>query len=782
MTAPLTAGRYVGQSVKRREDPRLLTGRGRYVDDVQLPGMLHVAFVRSNIARGRILSIDADAARVLPGVEAIYTGDDLNPLIKQNWQTMLGPPIEMGGQTLYPPSSVLADGDVRYVGDPIAIVIATSRYIAEDAAELVEVEIEAMTPLLDVYDAARPDAELVHPEFTTNVTSAMPMPEIPLLEEAFAGAAHVVTSTFRQARVTNVPMETRGLVVHYDRFAGDMRIWAATQSASEVKAYAARITGLSESRVRAIANDVGGGFGQKMMVSRDESAVMLAGFLLGDAPVKWIEDRRENLMCANQARSEAAEVSMAFDADGHILGAKVHFVEECGAFPTGAGATGPMAAGIFPGPYRMPIVAPASTATWTNTAPKLAYRGPWAMETIFREQMLDHAAREIGIDPLELRRRNVIHQSELPFTTCTTMVYDTMSPAETLDQAAELIGAAGFRAEQSAARAQGRLLGLGMSLYVEPSAISFGILSSDMAIMRMDTTGKVQVAMSTGSHGHSLETTIPQIVAEHLGCDIEDVVLIQGDTDSAPMGPGTGGSRSAVVAGGAAQQASLQLKDKLIRIAAQLMEASPDDLEVANSVVSVKGTPQAAIPFAQLAMTAYMAPDMLPPGMESGLEVKERYRPPTPFTWSNASHACVVEVDAETGMVKILRYVVSEDCGTMINPMVVEGQIAGGVVQGIGGVLFEHMAYDADGNPLATTFLDYLIPTAPEVPDLVYGHIETKAAGVGGYKGMGEGGAIGAPPAVANAINDAIAHLGASLTDFPMGPSQVLAAINAAAN
>jgi aerobic carbon-monoxide dehydrogenase large subunit len=609
----------------------------------------------------------------------------------------------------------------------------------------------------------------------------MEMPVVPDVEAMFAGADHVVTRTFKQCRATNVPMEPRGIIVHYNQFAGDMQIWAATQSVSEWKSSAARLTGVAENRVRVIAGDVGGGFGQKMMMSRDEAAVVMAGHLFGRAPIKWTEDRRENLIAANQARDEEIDITMAVTADGYIMGAKVFFREDVGTFPSGSGATASLAMGIFPGPYKFPLVLPGNTATFTNTVGKQAYRGPWMMETVGREQMMDHVAREIGMDPVDFRRVNILHQSDMPYTNCMTLVYDNITPGEAMEQAIEMLDVAAFRAEQASARAAGRLIGMGVGVYVEPSAISFGVLSTDQAVMRMDISGKVLVAMSTGNHGHSLETTIPQIVAEHLGCDIADVVLIQGDTASSPMGPGTGGSRSAVIAGGAAQTASLKLRDKLLQIAAHTFEASVEDLEINNSVVSVKGTPVKSLPFAAIASMAYMMPDALPADMEQGLEVSSRYRPPELFTWSNAAHVCTVEVDPQTGMVKILRYIVSEDCGRMINPMVVEGQIAGGVVQGIGGVLFENMVYDDNGNPLASTFLDYLLPSAPEVPDIEVGHIETLSSSIGGYKGMGEGGAIGSPPALANAIHDALAHLGVHPTDFPLGPSQVLALITEAA-
>jgi carbon-monoxide dehydrogenase large subunit len=779
-TVTPTAGRFVGQSVLRREDPRLLSGEGHFLDDVKIDGTRHVAFVRSHVARGRIRWIDTSAAKALPGVVAVFTGADLNTRVHQMWHTMMGPPPEMGGVTPYPPARPLAGDDVRFVGDPIALIVAVDRYIAEDAAELVAVDIEPLPPILHVRIAARDATQLVHPELGSNVAVETPPPDAPAVDEMIRASAHVVTRTFRQARATNVPMEPRGIVAQYAAH-GDLQIWASTQSTHEWRAYASRLTGVPEPRVRAMAKDVGGGFGQKMMVTRDEAAVMLAAVALPGPPLKWVEDRRENLIAANQAREEEIDVTMAVDGDGHIVAAKVHFWEDCGSYAVQAnGSAAGQAMMMFPGPYKIPVVLPACTAVYTNTCGRAAYRGPWMMETVAREQMMDHVAREIGLDPIEFRRRNLVRAEDLPYTTATTMVYDVVTPTETLDQALAILDIDAFRAEQAAARAAGRLLGVGVSVYIEPSAIAFGLLSSDSANLRIDPSGKVVVAMGTGSHGHSLETTIPQVVAEHLGCDIDDIVLVQGDTSATPLGAGTGGSRSAVIAGGAAQTAALRLREKVFEIAAHLLEAAPADLEAGGSVVSVRGTPSRSVPFAQLAATAYMMPDMLPPGMEPGLEVTARYRPPGTFTWSNATHVCTVEVDAATGVVKILRYIVSEDCGRMINPMVVEGQIAGGVAQGIGGVLFEHMVYDDDGNPLATTFLDYLLPTAPELPDFEYGHIETMSPALGGYKGMGEGGAIGSPPAVANAVHDALAHLGVHPTDFPLGPSQVRALIDAA--
>lgn len=767
------AARFVGQRVLRREDPRLLAGRGRYTDDIELPGQLHIAFLRSDVPAGRIRSIDVRAATALPGVQAVLTGADVNPIAGPLWPTSAGAPM------FGPPMHPLAGDDVRFVGDPIAMVVATSRYIAEDGCDLIEVDIEATPSVSTIEDAMADGAPVVHPEIGRNVIEA-PRPPDPALDEILAGAAHVVTRTFAMARVTNVPMETRGMVASWDTYANELRVWPSTQSPHEIKGFAARVLGVPENRVRVEMGDVGGGFGQKMYPSREEGAVLLAAKLVG-RPVKWIEDRRENLIAANQARHDIATVTMALDADAHFLAAIVDLVGGVGSYPAGGsiGAGAGFTALLFSGGYRVPKTAFGAKTVITNTCGQAPFRGPWAVETIAREQMVDAVAHEIGMDPIELRRRNVIHQSELPFTLPSGMVYDVVTPEETLEQAAAMLGWDAFRAEQAAARAEGRHLGVGLSVCIEPSAVGMGAWATEQAVVRIDPSGQVEVLMGTGSHGHSLETTIPQVVADHLGCSFEDVVLRQGgDT---PYGPGTGGSRSAVIAGGAAQSASITLREKVVALAAHMLEASPDDLEVAASVVSVKGSPGKALGFADLARTAYLNAAMLPPGMEPGLEASTRFAPPSPFTWSNATHLCVCEIDPETGVVTLLRYIVSEDCGVMINPMVVEGQIAGGVAQGIGGALFEEMAYDRDGNPRAATFLDYLIPTATEVPDMEYGHIETRSNSLGGYKGMGEGGAIASPAAVANAVNDALRGLGAEpVTQFPITPDRVLAAITSA--
>jgi carbon-monoxide dehydrogenase large subunit len=669
---------------------------------------------------------------------------------------------------------------VRFAGEAVAVVIAESRYIAEDAAELVVVEIESMPAIVGVDGALADGAPLVHKELASNVAGQIPAAPDPELDEIFAGAAHVITETFHQHRYLCVPMETRGIVSDWNPATRELVVRISTQGPHGVRGFLARALGLPENRVRVVMGDVGGGFGQKMFMLPDELAVVLAGQRLG-RPVKWIEDRRENLIAGQHARQDRMTVSFAVDAEGRILGARAALVEDVGSFNAAGSSSIGFVGLVFPGPYKIPKLQFSATAVYTNTCGRCSYRGPWMMETLGREQMMDLVARTIGVDPLELRRRNVVQPSDLPYTTAAGLVYDSVSAAATLEQAAEMIGYDTFREEQARARSDGRLLGLGLSLYVEPSGLAIGSLSSEGAVVTVSVNGQVQAALSSASHGQSVETTAAQVVADVLGVDLDDVTIVQGDTAASPYGPGTGGSRSAVLVSGAAREAALKVRAKAIEIAAHALEAAPDDLEIAGGRISVVGTPGRGIDLAEVAQLAYIRPDGLPPGMEMGLEGQARFTPTAPFTWSNSCHACICEVDEVTGAVTLQRFVVSEDCGVMINPTVVEGQIAGGVAQGIGGVLYEHMPYDEDGNPLSTTFLDYLLPTAAEVPVIEYGHIETPATtNVGGYKGMGEGGAIGSPPAVINAVADALAHLGARVNRQPLGPADVVAAIEAA--
>jgi carbon-monoxide dehydrogenase large subunit len=761
------ATRYVGARINRVEDARLLTGRGVYVDDVVLPRMLHACFVRSDFARARVVGLDTSAALASLGVHAVFTAADLNPGVKEQWHTAIGP---AGPETRRPP---LAEDEVRFVGDPVALVVAETRSFAEDAAELVEVECIPLPAVVDYTVAEHADA-LVHEAHGSNVIATTDGLPASALADVFDTAAHVVSESIYQQAYTAVPMEGRGLIVDYARASGELTIYAATQSPHEIRLFCSRLLGMPEHRIRVVMRDTGGGFGQKVMVQREEMCLMLAAPKVG-APVKWVEDRRENLIAAGKSRHEHAAVKMAFDANGAIQAAHIDFVSDCGAYPTPWPAGPAAAVGLlFPGPYRVPRAGFATKSIYTNTVGRTAYRGPWQFESLAREVLLDIAARQMGMDPAELRRRNLLHRDELPYTNPNGMPYDNVSPLETFEQALAMLEYEKFRNEQAEARAAGRYLGVGMSNYVEPSTPGFGAYATEAATIRIEPSGAVNVYIAGGSSGNSLETTVIQLAADALGANIADINTIQGDTAVTGFGAGVAGSRSASMTAGAIRETATIVRDRIVAIAAHRLEAAVDDIELAGSRASVRGTPSIGLSLKELAAIAYFEPTSLPPGVPAGLEATARYTATNGSIWVNATHVCTCEVDPSTGLVTLLRYIVSEDCGPMINPNVVEGQIAGGVAQGIGGVLFEHLAYDDDGNPLATTLMDYLLPTATDVPRIEYGHIETPSPGPGGFKGVGEGGAIGAPPAVVNAVNDALSPFGVTLTRLPLTPSRIV--------
>jgi carbon-monoxide dehydrogenase large subunit len=767
------AARFVGQRVARHEDRRFLTGRAEFVDDVRMPGLLQCAFVRSHMAKGTIISIDIEEAKRLPGVIAVFVASDLAAVLHDHRVDDEPPGKER-------PFRVLAADDVRCVGEAIVMVVAENRYIAEDALDLISIDIASLEPVVDPERAAEPGSPLVHAELTSNVYMENLSPIAGEVAEQLAAAPVVVTETIRQHRYLTVPMETRGIIASWEPRREDLTIWISTQGPHGVRAQMARALGVEDSQVRVIMPDVGGAFGLKMHPSEEELAVVLASRILG-RPVKWVQDRRENLMADEHPREDSATVTMAADKQGTLLGASVDFLESVGAYPSPGGSAAVFTTLLFPGPYRLPTCASSARAVFTNTSGRGAYRGPWMIETVARELMIDRLAVELGMDPLELRRRNVIREEDLPYTMATGMPYDQITVQATLDQAAEKLGYDDLRSQQQTWRDEDRLVGIGMSLFAEPTSMAFGWMSTDGASVRIGTNGRVDVAHSGASHGQSLETTLAQVVADELGVDIAHVRVVQGDTDSTPLGPGTGGSRSAVILGGAVRMAAQELRARVAAIVASSLEAAVEDIVISDGVAHVAGSPARGMSLREVATMAYTMPAVLPPGTPPGLEAQARYTPDSFCTWSNACHMCVVEVDRDTGAVEILRYVVSEDCGVMINPNVVEGQIAGGVVQGIGGVLYEHMPYDEAGNPLATTFVDYLLPTSTEVPEIEYGHIETPApTNAGGHKGLGEGGAIGAPPALINAIADALAPLGVVIRSQPLGPAAIVDLIEAA--
>ncbi|HEY8525331.1 MAG TPA: xanthine dehydrogenase family protein molybdopterin-binding subunit [Acidimicrobiales bacterium] len=772
---PRTSARAVGARVPRVEDERLLTGQGRFVADVQLPGSLHACFVRSPYARARILGVDADEARALPGVHAVFVAADLLPDVHEQWHTLTGP------DAVEAPRPPLADGEVRFVGDPVALVLAENPYLAEDATELVYVDYEPQPPAVDytaaanAADAAEAPEATVHAAFPDNVMGGVTGEGQDEVDAAFAAAPHVVAATIRQHAHVPAPMETRGLVAHWQR--GELTVHAATQSPHEFRSFFARLLGVPEHRVRVIMRDTGGAFGQKIFVQREDMAIVLAARKV-PAPVTWIEDRRENLLAAGQSRREHGDARLAFDDDGRILAARLDVVQDVGAYPTPAPINSAALIGrLFPGPYRVPAGTFTSRSVCSNTVGRSAYRGPWEFETLAREVLLDIAARQLGIDPVELRRRNLLRRDELPFTNPNGMTYDRITPLETFEHAIELLDYEAFRKEQAAARAEGRYLGVGTSTYAEPTTGGFGMYATEGATIRIEPSGAINLYVAGGSAGNSVETTAVQLAADALGVDVADVHTIQGDTAVTPYGAGTGGSRSGAMVAGAVTETAAVLRDKLARIAAHRLEAAVEDIELSGGRAHVRGVPARALTYGEIAALAYHQPDQLPPGMPAGLEASGRYTTPSPFVWANATHVCTCEVDVETGQVTLLRYIVAEDCGPMINPNVVEGQIAGGTVQGIGGVLYEHLAYDGEGNPLTSTLMDYLLPTSTEVPVIEHGHVETPGPGAGGYKGVGEGGAIGAPAAVVNAVADALSPFGVTITSLPLGPADILALV-----
>ncbi len=763
MTAPqIGAARFIGQRVPRKEDGRLLTGRGTFVDDIVLPGMLHVAFVRSPIARGRIALIDTSVARDMPGVHAILTAKDLSRFkIDMLTFYLTLPGIEI------PP---LATDRVAYVGDPVVMVIAQDRYLAEDAAGLVAIDYEEEDPVVTIDDAKT--GPLVHPGSESNAAAVLGVEEDEDLEALLASAPHLVTGTITHQRVSQSPMETRGVVVDQQ---GDeeLTVYIACQSPHLVARYLSQAFGMPNISIRVLAKDVGGSFGLKVQPWREEMAVIAAGMILR-RPLKWTEDRLENLTAANQAREQEITLRIAFDADGKLLASHADYDLNNGAYPHGPDCN--IAVQMFMwAAYKMPAFGFYTKGWYTNTVGLAAYRGPWAMESLARETMLDIAARQIGVDPIEIRRRNLITKADQPCTTSLGIQLEDITPAECLDKLLETLDVPAFRAEQAAARKQGRYLGLGIATYIEPTAStgSIGVMSGELAQIRIEPTGKVTATLSTHSQGHGTQTTMAQVIADQLGVPYEDVSVFEGDSSRGGFGPGAAGSRQGVAGGGASMKAAKLLLDKVKRVAAHLLNANPDDVRLENGVVYVAGAEEMTRSLREIAEVAYGEPDRLPPDIQAGLETQYRYTPP-PVTFTSAANACIVEIDAETGFVAIKRWISSEDCGVVINPAVVEGQIAGGLAQAIGSVLLEEVSFDARGNPTAVTYKDYMLPAISDVPDFEHVHASTPSKSEGGFRGVGEGGCIIGPPTLVNAIADALSPFGARCLDLPLTPSKIL--------
>jgi len=765
MNAPtgIGAARYIGQRVPRKEDGRLLTGRGTFTDDVNLPGTLHCAFARSAIARGTIRSIDTSAAMAVEGVHAVLLAKDVDriPVTLLSFFLM---PMEVD-------TPLLARGRVAHVGEAVALVVARDRYVAEDAASLVVIEYDEEDPVVTIADAMR--AGPIHPDAESNVAAAMGEDEIDDdLAAAIAAAPLDLTRTIVHQRISQAPMECRAVLsAPYGQ--NELTVYITCQSPSMVARWLTQALGMPDLDIRVIAKDVGGSFGLKNTPYREEIAVVVASLLLR-RPLKWTEDRLEAMTASCQAREQEMTLRIGFAKDGQLLASHGDYSCNNGAYPQGADSNVAVHAFLWTA-YKMPLYGFNSRGWYTNTNGLCAYRGPWALESLAREAMLDIGARKLGLDPIEVRRRNLVTAADQPRTTMLGMELEDITPSECLEKLLSQFDVAKFRAEQAAARVEGRYLGLGFAAYIEPTgtAGSMPVMTGETAQVRIEPSGKITALMSTHSQGHGTATTMAQVIADRLGVRYEDVTVFEGDSSRGGYGPGAAGSRQGVIGGGASLKAAGLLKDKVKQVAAHLLNASPETVDLVDGEIRVAGAPEMTRSLRDIAEIAYGEPMRLPPGMDTGLEITTRYDPP-PCTFTSAAHACVVEVDPDTGFVKILRWISSEDCGTVINPAVVEGQIAGGLAQAIGTVLLEDFHYDARGNPTTATFKDYLLPAISDVPDFEYIHANTPSKASGGFRGVGEGGAIIGPPTLFNAIADALSPFGELPIVLPVTPDRVL--------
>jgi carbon-monoxide dehydrogenase large subunit len=770
----MDANPLIGRPLRRREDPRLLAGAGRYVADLRLPGALHLAFVRSPHAHARIAHIDVDAARALPGVAAVLTARDLDarPIA-----------VTFDGEGYHgadwPP---LARDRVRFVGDPVAVVAARDRYVAEDAADLVEVVYEPLPAVASVAAALAEGAAAVHEGVPGNVYYRRDHAHGDV-GAAFASAAVVVRGQFRHQRLAASPLEGRGIAVEPD--AGRLRVWASTQTPHLLRTALARSLGLAEDAVRVTVPDVGGGFGPKMHAYPEDVAAAAAARTLG-RPVMWVEDRRENLLAMAQAREQVIEAALAADGDGRILGLRASVASDSGAysiFPLTAALEAMGTAQIMPGPYRVPAYAYATAAVATTKCPMGAYRGVGMTVGVFvMERLMDKLAAALGLDPAEVRRRNFVEPEAFPFAAATGLVYDSGRFAQTLTAALDALRYDDARREQARARAAGRLVGIGLASFVEYTGMgprTFArrgmaeVPGRDSATVMVDASGIAHVAVSCPSQGQGLETLYAQLAAGELGLDPAAVRVEPVDTDALPPGSGTFASRAAVSGGGAVVQAAGEVRARAVEVAARLLEAAAGDVTAAEGRFFVRGARERSVSWGQVAREAAgVASREGPTAGAPGLAAAATYEPP-PAAFSNGAHAAVVEVDRDTGAVRVLRYAIAEDCGPQINPMLVEGQTHGGLAQGVGEALLEEVSHDGAGQPLATTFMDYLLPTVHEVPGAEIVHLETPSPITArGVKGMGESATIGSPACLANAVADA---LGRRVDVLPITPWRVLA-------
>jgi aerobic carbon-monoxide dehydrogenase large subunit len=772
---------YVGRSLLRREDHRLLTGQGQFIADLVLPGMLHAVLVRSPVAHARIRSVDLSRAAAGPGVVYALKGTDLQQLLPPVPEGQISLPRKWTSvvqhKFLNPQQPLLAHDKVRHVGEAIAIIVAETRYQAEDAAELASWDLEELPAVVDPEAALLADSPVVHDRYQTNLIGAFSVGRGEV-DAAMAHAPHRLRRRFYHHRYAAVPMECRGVVSAYDPRTDSMTIWSSTQVVHWVRREAAVLLGLPEGRVRCIALDVGGGFGGKGHVYPED---MLITFLARRLrrPVRWIEGRSEHLMSATHSRDQLHEVEVGFDDNGRILALRDDYIVDCGAWnPIGSGVAYNTAVHLT-GPYKIENLAASGKIVVTNKVPNAPYRGAGRPEAAFAmERTIDLVARTLRLEPAEVRRRNMIRADEMPYRVGIPyrdgepIVYDSGDYPGALAKALDAVGGlASFRKRQSDAREQGRYLGLGIGCYIEGT----GVGPFESAFVRIDPSGKVYVASGACPQGQGMETIFSQIAADLWKVDPDDVVIALADTATIAIGFGTMASRSTVTLSAAMHQASKRLRHKVFAIAANLLECAEADLELRDGGVGIVGVPGAMLSLARIAQAARPGwENERPPGVDAGLEETFYWQPPT-VTWSYAVHVAIVEVDCETGRTAVERYVVAHDCGVVVNPMLVEGQVMGGVAQGLGGILFEAIAYDSNGQLLSGTLMDYALPIASEIPSIqvIHQHSPSPLNPLG-VKGVGEGGAVAPPAVIANAVCDALAPFDAEVNATPIIREQLV--------
>jgi len=768
------ATRFVGERIKRREDANLLTGRAVFIDDIELSDMLHGAVLRSTHASARILSIDTSMALALPGIHAVLTHDDLGTANDPM------PLLNDDPGFIYPRTHrALAKDQVRFVGEPIAFVIGETRYLCEDALDLINVRYDVRDAAVDVMAAAADGAPLVHDDTESNI-ACRTINESGDVSHAFEQADVIVREVLRPERGAAQPIETRGVVAEYNSSTGHLTVWDSTQMPVGTRGVLAEKLAMAEGRITVIAPEVGGGFGVKLMLLyAEELLVPFAARLLGQ-PVKWIEDRQEHFLGSNHERLMVHEIALAADKDGILLGLDDTFYFDSGAYCPYGPINAICCQGILPGPYKIPNLRLEYNAVYTNTVTVGPYRGAGQPHGAFvMETMMNRLAHELKMDPAVLRQRNLVTPAECPFYAGTVFQngaklihQDCDYPAE-LDIVLKALDYDAIRATQDELRQKGTYRGVAIAFYVEGT----GIAPYEGVEIRIEPTGFIHVTTGYPAQGQGHHTSLAQIVAEALCTNLDMVVIESGRTDTFAWGVGTLASRSAVIGGTAAVKAAAKVREKALALAATQLEAAIEDLELAAGAVQVKGVPGHAVGLGELAARANPIFD-LEPDTEPGLRATEYYRPQG-AEYANGVHGAIIDVDIETGVSTIRRYVAVHDCGNMINPNIVEGQVRGGVAQGIGGALYEKILFDEDGQLLTTTFMDYLIPSTMEIPDIEIHHLDRPSSrNPLGVKGVGEGGAIAAPAVCAAAVEDALRSLDVKCNAVPLRPAHILALIN----